>query len=168
MLELDDPRWNEMHGGYHVPFDPRPCLEKRASETDSRPVWSALWQELYHQGDIGEASFAAVPHLVRIHRERGLGGWNTYAIVATIELARDAQDNLPIPSWLRSGYERALVDLADAGLQEFAAAKDVETVRSILAILALVKGARTYARLLSEFTQDELLDLEAHAFGDRA
>jgi len=34
-----------------------------------------------------------VPHLVRIYRERRVLDWNTYAMVATIELARDSKKN---------------------------------------------------------------------------
>ena len=42
---------------------------------------------------MGEATYAAVPHLVRIHRKGGIADWNTYAIVAIIELAREKGDN---------------------------------------------------------------------------
>ncbi len=165
MLELDDPRWREMKGGYRLPFDPRPLLVKLEAGQDVGPVWNELWQELHHQGDVGEASYAAVPHLVRIHRRRGNADWNTYAIVAAIELARDSRKNPPVPDWLRQGYDTALQDLADLGRTELPAAEAAETVRSILAILAIAKGARVYGRLLVEFSEDEVLDLEKQAFG---
>jgi hypothetical protein len=66
MLDLADPRWEKMSGGYKVPFDPRPLLKKLEKDQDSTETWSELWNELHHQGDVGEASFAAVPQLVRI------------------------------------------------------------------------------------------------------
>jgi hypothetical protein len=44
-------------------------------------------------------------------------------------------------------------------------ARDQETVRSILAVLAIMHGARTYGRVLAEFTEDEVLELEEQAFG---
>ena len=84
MLSLDDPRWDEMNGGYRMPFDPRPLFSKLQAGNDVDTVWKELWQDLDHQGDVGEASYAAVPHLVRIHRQRGVQDWNTYAIVTTI------------------------------------------------------------------------------------
>ena len=87
MLSLDDKRWRDFSGGYRVPFDPRPLLSKLETEDDTKDVWRELWGELHHQGDVGEASYASVPHFVRIYRQRDAIDWNTYAIVAIIELA---------------------------------------------------------------------------------
>lgn len=56
-----------MEGGYRLPYDPRPALDRLAT-VDVAAAWAELWQELYHQGDVGEASYAAVPELVRLHR----------------------------------------------------------------------------------------------------
>jgi hypothetical protein len=61
MLDLDDKRWEDLKGGYRIRFDPRPLLLKLESGTDSEVVWRELWGGLYHQGDVGEASYAAVP-----------------------------------------------------------------------------------------------------------
>jgi hypothetical protein len=115
MLSLDDPRWSEMEGGYRMPFDPRPLFAQLQANQDVKRVWDELWEGLHHQGDVGEVSYAAVPHLVRIHRERGAPDWNIYAIVATIELARDSARNPPIPPWLKPGYDHAIQELADLG-----------------------------------------------------
>jgi hypothetical protein len=123
-----------------------------------------LWQEVHHEGDVGPGSFVAVPHLVRIYRLRGILDWNTYAVVATIELARGKGRNPDVPDWSREAYDKALRELADTGLQELPRAADKETVRSILGILAIVHGARTYGRILVEFTEDEVMALE-QAFG---
>lgn len=71
-----------------MPFDPRAALQNLESNVHVKEAWHELWEELHHQGDVGEASYAAVPHLVRIYRERGAIDWNTYAIVAVTELAR--------------------------------------------------------------------------------
>ena len=94
-----------------------PCCEILESGKDKDSAWARIWTELYHQGDIGEGSLVAVPHLVRIHRQLGTPDWNTYAIVAVIELARCS------PQSGRSGfgesdYEQALRDLAAIGLEE--------------------------------------------------
>jgi len=112
-------------------------------------------------------SFVVLPHLVRIHRKRNAVDWNTYAIAASVELARGTDGNPEVPSWAREAYENALRELACVGVGELASANDRETVRSILAVLAIVHGARTYGRLLVEFTEDEILELEKAAFGER-
>jgi hypothetical protein len=65
MISLEDVRWSNMSGGYGTPLDPRPLLERLGADSNTTEVWQELWDELHHQGDVGEASFAAVPFLVR-------------------------------------------------------------------------------------------------------
>ena len=160
MLNLDDKRWTELKGGYRVPFDPRQLLRRLESGTDIQRCWQELWQELYHQGDVGEASYAAVPHLVRIYQNRGKIDWNTYAIVTSIELARYVGKNPDVPSWLLQGYEDAINSLAMTGLGELPHANEKESIRSILAVIAIWKEVRTYARIIIDFSEDELNELE--------
>src|SRR4051812_25566368 len=102
MLPLDDPRWSQLKGGYRVPYDPRPALARLLDDDDG--VWDEFWQELHHQGDVGEASYATVPHLVAIHRERDVPDWQMYAIIGTIEQCRTAGRNPPLPEWLEASY----------------------------------------------------------------
>ena len=166
MLNLDDKRWTELKGGYRVPFDPRQLLRRLESGTDIQRCWQELWQGLYHQGDVGEASYAAVPHLVRIYQNCGKIDWNTYAIVASIELARNVGENPDVPLWLRQGYEDAINSLAMTGLGELPHAKEKEIIRSILAVFAIWKEARTYARIIIDFSEDELNELVG-SIGDK-
>jgi hypothetical protein len=165
MLSFEDPRWKGLKAGYRTPIDLRPILQRLESDPDPNDTWDELWEELHHQGDVGEGSFVAVPHLVRIHRLRGIADWNTYALAATIELARGKKKNPDVPTWARDSYYAALRELGQLGLVELPRAQDKETVRSILGLLAIVHGARTYARVLVEFTEDEILELEEQALG---
>lgn len=158
-MELNDPRWADLNGGHGRPFDPRPALRRLEDGSDVPAAWRQLWDGLHHQGDVGEASYASVPHLVRIHQVRGVLDWNTYAIVATIDLARDRRANPPVPSWLRSEYSSAIERLAELALRELPRVTDRETTRSMLSILAIWRGARTYGRVLAELSEDELLEL---------
>jgi len=164
MLSLNDERWNIVLGGYRKPYDPRPALARLQTGTDVTAVWQELWNELHHQGDIDYASYAAVPHLVRIYREHPCKDYNPYAIVTVIELARKQGTNPDIPSWLSDGYFESIQELASVGLREIAQSSDPELVQAILAVLALAKGLRTYARFLLENSEEELLDLETQAF----
>ena len=88
MLSFDDERWNRLIGLYKIPFDPRPSLRKLESQQDVAATWEELWDELHHQGDVGDVSYATVPELIRIHRKGSAADWNLYAMVAIIELAR--------------------------------------------------------------------------------
>jgi hypothetical protein len=160
MLSLDDKRWESLAGGYRTRFDPRPLLSKLEANEDTKTAWHQLWEGLHHQGDVGEASYAAVPHLTRIYRKRGVIDWNTYAIVAAIELARDERKNPEIPQWLREDYLRAIRELAEVGAHEVLQTKGPEEIRAILSILAIFAGARTQAKFLINYSADELLEME--------
>ena len=165
-LSFDDPRWETMKAGYRVPIDLRPLLRRLEEASDPGDVWPDLWEELFHQGDVGEGSFAAVPHIVRIHQARGCVDWNPYALVATIELVRGRKGNPDVPAWLKDSYSEALDELADLGLQEFRKTEDETAVRSILGVLALSKGSRTFGRILIELEEDEAQELLEQAFGE--
>jgi hypothetical protein len=167
MLTLDDPRWTELNGGYKTRFDPRPFFARLESGRDVKAVWHELWGELYHQGDIGEASFAAIPHLVRIHRNCGTIDWNIYAIVTLTEQARGCRGNPDAPDWLQEAYFNSIQELAEAGAAEIVRVDDSDTTRAILSILALAKGLRTHARLLLEYSDQELNEIGLIISGPR-
>jgi hypothetical protein len=163
MLSLDDDRWNNLPGGYRMKCDPRPLFAELESEQNREAAWHELWEELHHQGDVGEASYASVPHLVRIHRKSGVVDWNTYAIVAIIELARRNGNNPEVPKWLEEDYLRAIRELAEIGAVEIWPTEEPEAVRAILGVIAISRGLRTYGRFLVEYSEDELLDFESRA-----
>ena len=137
MLSLEDERWIEFTGGYRVRFHVRPLLAKLETDPETAATWHELWEELHHQGDVGVASYAAVPHLVRIHRKRGIIDWNTYAMVAIIELARTAGNNPDMPKWLEEDYLSAIRELAGIGAAEILHTEDPYAARAILSILAV-------------------------------
>jgi len=56
--------WGELNDGYGAPYDPRPAIAKLRAEPLDQAAWGELWNELHHQGDVGAASYAAVPLLV--------------------------------------------------------------------------------------------------------
>ena len=55
MVPLADPLWNKLKGGYGIPYDASSDLRRLEHGED---VWDRLWEELHHQGDIGEANVA--------------------------------------------------------------------------------------------------------------
>jgi hypothetical protein len=105
-------------------------------------------------------SYAAVPHLVRIYRQRGTINWNTYSIVATIELARTQGKNPGVPNWLAEAYFAAIQELAQSGLGEIESARNPDEIQAILSILAIWKGARIHGKFLLIYSEEELLEIE--------
>jgi hypothetical protein len=161
MISLDDARWLQMTGGNRMPLDPRPLLRRLEDEGNTTEVLKELWQELHHQGDVGDASFACVPRLVEIYRRKGVIGWNTYALVAIIELARKAGSNPDVPQWFADDYFRAIRELAEMGATELLRTDDADDVRAILSVLAIQKGLRVHGNLLSNCSEEELLDVQS-------
>ena len=156
----DDERWNNLTGGYKTPFAPRPSLRKLEMQQGTAIAWEELWEELHHQGDVGTASYAAVPELVRVHRSGVSADWNLYAIVAIIELARTESQNAEVPDWLRDDYFRSIEELAQMGSKEIFSVEDSETNRAILSVIAIAKGLRTYGKFLVSYSEDELLQMK--------
>ena len=161
MLSLDDVRWNNLTGGYKVPFDPRPLLADLETGQNTETIWQDLWEELHHQGDVGTASYASVPFLVNAYRKVRNVDWNAYALVAIIELARNQGDNPGVPKYLEEDYFNAIKELAEIGRTELPQAQDPESVRAILSILAIAKGLRAHGKFLIEYSEEELLDIES-------
>ena len=87
--------------------------------------------------------------------------WNTYTIVAIIELARNEGTNPDVPQWLGTDYFDAIRQLAEIGTIEVMKAESAEDVRSILSIIAIEKGLRTHGRFVVDYSEDELIDLES-------
>lgn len=161
MLSLSDPRWETMTAGYKVPFDPRPLLQKLETGQNSAKTWEELWTELYHQVDLGDASFAAIPHLVRICGKRKTIDWNTYAIVTIIEVACGKGVNPDVPKWLKEDYFRAIQKLAQKGTKEILRTDNADEIRAILSVIAIAKGLRIIGRILVNYSEEELLELES-------
>lgn len=159
MISLKDARWSNMTGGYKTPFDPRPLLNRLESDSDTADAWHDLWDELHHQGDVGEASFAAVPFIVRNYRKRGVLDWNTFAIVAIIELAHKERNNPDVPQWIGVDYFQAIRELARVGAAEVLQAENTEDVRAMLSVIAIEKGLRSHGELLLKDAEHELREV---------
>ena len=161
MISLGDARWLSMTGGYRIPLDPRPLLKRLETDNDTSEVWHELWEELHHQGDVGDASYASVPFLVESYRKRRVLEWNTFAIVAIIELARKEGKNPDVPQWIADDYFKAIGNLAEIGAKEVLQAETAEDVRAILSVIAINKGLRIHGKFLLNYSEDELMEIES-------
>src|SRR5437867_10950366 len=106
MRFIEDTRWKTLKSAYRSTYDPRGVLRQLA-EQPSEAAWNELWNELHHQGDVDDASYAAVPVLAEIHRNSRALGWNVYALCAAIETERHRKANPPLPKWVQDEYESA-------------------------------------------------------------
>lgn len=159
MLDFSDPRWHQLEGGYRVLYDPRPALTQLERGVDVAAAWEALWQGLHHQGDVGVASYAAVPHLLRVHRMRDVPDWNTFGLVGIIEHSRHANQNPRLPEWLKSGYDKAWQAIAEVAGRDLMRSDDPILTRMALGVIATARGLRFAGEVLMDFTDDELEEM---------
>jgi hypothetical protein len=166
MLPLDDPRWVSYRGGYQVVYDATTAL-RRLIEGPGEGLEEALdelEEELCHQGDLGAASYAAVPWLVESLRRAERLDARVVGLVLTIEFARPFQ-RAAIPDELRAGYEEALRRLPDVVWSRRGGAWDERLVQLAAAVVALAAGDRWWARAYYELDRATLEPMIAQEFG---
>lgn len=162
MIPLDDPKWLTLQGGYRIPYNPCSALKKIEDNEDVNEAYEELWDELHHQGDVGEASYAAVPHLVRIQKNKE-ADWNMYALVSTIEIERHKKSNPPLPEWLTQPYHQAWLDIVDIAIRDLKVSKDPLVISSTLGALALAKHELKLGVFISYADESEIDEvLEDH------
>ena len=156
MLSLEDSRWSALHGGYRLPYDARTALRRLSVRWTDQAAWDELWNELHHQGDVGEASYAAVGVLAELARTASSRDWNVYALAATIETERHARENPPLPQWMTADYDQAWVVLTELAIRDLQLANDHSLIRSALAVVALGRGDVKLGAFLGNIDDSEL------------
>jgi hypothetical protein len=86
-------------------------LEETQDKEKIKIIFEELWNELHHQGDVGLASYLAVPQLVRIGKTKGLFDWNLLGLCSVIEQQRHLGQNPPLPTEYKDYYENGLMEL---------------------------------------------------------
>jgi len=142
----------------------QPRLSQRASSPGGSyndSTSSMVRGELHHRGDLGDASYAAVPHLVRIAGAFSARDWNFHGLVSTIEVERHRLANPQLPDWLGVDSGAAWSRVRDLALADLRRAKDPLTVRAILGAAALAKRQRklgAWIAFADESESDEALE----------
>ncbi|RUL75973.1 hypothetical protein [Dyella choica] len=153
MLDLDNPRWNELKHAYGTASDIPPLLRQLATlpAADGQvEPWSSLWSALAHQGDVYSASFAAVPHVIAaLATDPAKADSSYFHFPAWIECCR-VRRNVPVPDDLVDDYTRALSRLpmlvADASKRPW----DDGFMQCALAAIAVAKGQPAVAEAVME------------------
>ena len=160
MIQLNDSKWKELEGGYRTPYDASIAL-KRLGETNNLEevdeILAELWDELHHQGDVGLASYFAVPHLIKIARDKGFVNSNVLGLIAVIEVQRHKK-NPQIPKEYLESYLNSLNQIPE--LIESAKNRewDLEFTATALSVLAASKGQIKVAEALLNFDDEDVLD----------
>lgn len=116
MLELDDPRWSEIPDAYnHGEKIPRLLKQLQSNPSPKGPTdepWFSLWSSLCHQGTIYPASFAAVPHIIRIgHAASGPIDKNFFLLPKEIFVTQIQGNSIDVPGELWAPFMLSIHDL---------------------------------------------------------
>jgi hypothetical protein len=150
MLDLDDPRWKNYKGGYGVKYDASVPLRRLYQEGASQKLWDELWEELHHQDGLGEASYAAVPHLLEFARRSKKLDWNVFGLICVIELARP--ENVKPPREVAADYHAAIDALPEVLGSHPDRKWNADLMQAAATCIALARGQRKFAEIYVEFS----------------
>jgi len=156
MKKLDDNIWKTLKSGYKVLFDPTGIIKKLEKDKNSEEAWESIWDELHHQGDIGDASYAIVPYLIDIHKRKHFEDWQIYSFVSLIIQESHRKTNPKPPEWIKSDYNKSLEVLLEMAFNDLKNANTEELIRAILGFIALQKGLIKYGSLISSCDESEI------------
>ena len=148
MLDLDSPEWRAMHGGYRTPYDASPSLKALLASTTPDSFWEEVWNNLYHQGDVGDASYAVMPWVLKIYAEKGWIDYQLPTYAYAVEEARSRPMNGRPPNWLIVEYEKSLVEIANYCIREPNDRDDPNYRKAVILLVAIIVEAKDIAELI--------------------
>lgn len=153
MLSLDSQKWLELKHAYGEASDTPNLLRQLESlpksEGDKEP-WFSIWSSLAHQGDVYPASFAAVPHIVRVlSQSPATADFSYFQFPAWVEICRQKK-SVPIPKDLEKAYFAALAQLPSLVAAAAAREWDTNFLSCALSAVAAAKGFGAVAEAVQE------------------
>jgi hypothetical protein len=134
-----------------------------ASDDWKADPWYSLWGTLCHQGDVYTASYAAVPHMVRIAIDLNvLPDWQFFGLPASIEIGRARGRGPEVPEALAEPYYAALRDLHVLAYRNRDREWNELLSRAIAAALVTSKGHALLGETIFELSPDAVRDVRIH------
>lgn len=160
-LDLGDPKWEALEGGYKgTEYNASMALKRLElanGAEEIKIIYKELWDELHHQGDVGLASYYAVPHLVRIAYEKQYVDYNVLGLVSVIEIQRH-KDNPPLPKTLYPAFNEAITNLGELALLAINQPWNLDLASSALSAIALSKGQIKLANAIQNMDSEDVID----------
>ena len=160
-MELTDKIWKEIEGGYRTLYDPSTSLKLLEIATDQKSInriWEELWNELHHQGDVGLASYLALPQLVKICKSRDIYDWNLLGICCVIEQQRNVGSNPKLPKEFSEYYFNGIFELKKFVITKLNTNLDDSTYSLSLAALATCKQQIKLGKAIMELEDKDILE----------
>jgi hypothetical protein len=165
-MDLDDRIWATLEGGYKIPYNASRPLKKLRDATRQNEfavIFAELWDNLHHQGDVGIASYLAIPQLVSICINKKSLDWNFIGLCVVIENCRLDGNNPELPEEYHNSYFESLSQLERYLLLNFKSITDQTALRLSLALFATVNGQPDLGKAIEILEEDLLQEfLEEH------
>jgi hypothetical protein len=163
VLSLDSPDWVNLAHAYGSAADIPQLLRQLesfpSSEGNAEP-WLSLWSALAHQGDVYSASFAAVPHVVRVLSiDPARVSFDYFQFPAWVEICRQ-RHQLQVPTDLSAAYFQSIKRLASLVGEASSSDWDESLLAAAMSALAVSKGFARIGEIAQELdaqTSEELL-----------
>jgi len=159
-MELTNQIWQTLEGGYKIPYDvsiPLLELEQTNNADVIDNILEELWDELHHQGDVGLASYLALPQLVRIGKLKRIFNWKLIGLCLLIEQQRHWENNPIIPTEFQKYYNEGLIELKQFVLNNINRELDSTTYFVALSTLAICDGKIDLAKAISELEDENIM-----------
>jgi hypothetical protein len=164
MLSLDSAEWANLRHAYGSASDIPELLRRLemcpASDGSTEP-WLSIWSSLAHQGDVCSASFAAIPHIVRVLSITPTQVTDDFfRFPPWIEICRQ-RANISVPVDLSPAYFEALSKLPELVGAATAREWGPDFLTAAMAALAAGKGFASVAEAALELdlaTAKDFLD----------
>jgi hypothetical protein len=170
MLRLDSPNWSQLQHAYGAASDIPDMLRQLEAfpphEGHEAPPYFMLWSSLCHQDDVYTASYAAVPHLIRILASAPTRAhWDFFLLPTCIEISRLRGRGPDIPAELRDAYFSALQRIPSLGAAAAEAQWDEIYCRAVAAAIAVAKGQPALGEAILELDPDGVREFMQARFG---
>ena len=160
-MKLTEKIWQDIEGGYKASYDasiPLRQLEETNDPETINKIFEELWDELHHQGEVGLASYLALPQLVRIGKLKGLFNWNLLGLCCVIEQQRHLGENPILPIEFQDYYNQGLKELRQFVLDNLDRELDDTTYTYALSILATCNGQIKLGKAIMELEDNDILE----------
>jgi hypothetical protein len=163
VVPLDSAIWGEVHHCYGPASDIPDQLRRLAEAPgpgESEEIWDWLWSALWHQGDIYQASYVAMPHIVAIASKKSWPiHFNFFNLPGSIEFVRAAGRGPSIDGKHESAYFSALRSLLDCAARHIHEQWSEEMTQSIVMALAAIKGHPRLAEAIGFLDRDQIAEI---------
>lgn len=159
MLDITADQWNNMNGGYKTPYNPSYIFELLSKDICSVEAWDLTWENLHHQGDIGEASYAIIPKLVDLYKESQSTDCQLYSYVSLIIQESHRKSNPKIPDWLIEDFSKSLSSLFEMALSDLKISDNKDWTISIVGFILAYKGLIKDSAAIISLDQSEIEEI---------